>query len=64
MSGIIELGGVPYKKAWFQNVTEEYAVAVLGPGDGKDRIRNVWKQANGKSVRNYSKSTKDKKDKK
>ena len=61
MSKRLELGGKSYNKDWFLNVTEEYAVATLGASDGKDRIRNVWKQANGKSVPNYSKGKKKKK---
>jgi len=53
----IDLGEHRFNIAWLQSVTEDRAVQALSPNvEDPNRIRNAWKQANGVSVRNYTKS--------
>ena len=54
---VIELGGQRFNIAWLQSVTEDRAVEALkGSVEDPNRTRNAWKQANGVSVRNYTKT--------
>ena len=61
MSARIEIGGKSYNAEWFKSRTEEEALRTLGKLHGRERITNVWKQANGKSVPNYTKKKKSSK---
>ena len=56
--GYITLGKNQYKISWLKSVSQDVAVKVLThPKQGKSRnqVVNAWKQANEKSVRNYTK---------
>ena len=63
MAKIIKLGDVKYNAAWLQSITEDQAVRAL-PNKEHQQVRNAWKQANGKSVRNYAAEQADDKPKK
>lgn len=54
----LKLGLVTYKIAWLKSVTEQKAISTLKFTHDISQIRNAWKQANGKSVRNYTKKDK------
>lgn len=54
---VIELGKERYNADWLITITEEMAVRLIG-GKNTNQVRNAWKQANGKSIRNYSKKSK------
>lgn len=51
---VIELGGRRYNADWLRSVPEAQAVIMLKNHCDISQIRNAWKQANGKTVRNYS----------
>jgi hypothetical protein len=53
-SEIIELGGNKYSAVALRSVTEQMAVSALRHKYDPNQIRNAWKQANGKSIRNHS----------
>tara|TARA_R110002051_G_scaffold270256_1_gene330739 strand:- start:60 stop:254 length:195 start_codon:yes stop_codon:yes gene_type:complete len=56
--GYITLGKNLYKISWLKSVNQDKAIQILThPKQDKPRnqIVNAWKQANGLSVRNYSK---------
>lgn len=53
-SNTIELGGRRYNVKWLCSKTEQQAVNMLKSSCDESQIRNAWKQANGKSVRNYT----------
>jgi len=61
-SNVIELAGKKYSIAYLKSVTEEKAVKKLKSFCKESQIRNAWKQANGKTVRNHAKNS-TKKDK-
>lgn len=61
---IIELGGNKYNGDYLRSVSEEVAIAVLKSNFDIPQIRNAWKQANGKTERNYQKKTAAKKSEK
>lgn len=48
----IKLGDITYNAEWLRSVTEEQAVRAHRSKD-HNQVRNAWKQANGKSVRNH-----------
>ena len=52
---VIELSGQKYDENWLKSVPLNIALSVLGNHHDRDQVRNAWKQANGKSVRNYAK---------
>ncbi len=55
---IIELGSKKYNGKWLRSVSEQVAVTSLQHKCDASQIRNAWKQANGKTVRNYSEGSK------
>jgi hypothetical protein len=59
---VIELGDVRYSGVFLRNVTEEEALKHY-PHLDRNQVKNAWKQANGKTVRNYTKKTKKVKEK-
>jgi hypothetical protein len=56
-SNSIDLGGRRYNGEWLRSMSEGEAVLRLKGHCDINQIRNAWKQANGKSVRNYSAKT-------
>lgn len=50
---VISLGGETYNAVWLRTVSEHEAIRAHH-GKDHNQVRNAWKQANGKSVRNYS----------
>ena len=59
---VIELGKEKYNADFLRSVTEEKAVRTL-LGKNHSQVRNAWKQANGKTERNYSKNKTEEKKK-
>ncbi len=49
----LKLGDNEYNCKWLRSVSEEQAVRTL-PMKEVGQVRNAWKQANGKSVRNHN----------
>lgn len=61
----LKLGDDDFNLEWLRSVSEDHAVKSLGNAIGDiNRVRNAWKQANGVSVRNYSKDNETEKPKK
>tara|TARA_R110001632_G_scaffold4295_7_gene18240 strand:+ start:5182 stop:5394 length:213 start_codon:yes stop_codon:yes gene_type:complete len=52
----ISLGKKVYNREYLRSVSEEKAVKTFC-NDKRDQVVNAWKQANGKTVRNHSKSS-------
>lgn len=62
-AAVIELGKEKYNANFLRTVSEEDAMRILSGGKkaNKNQIKNAWKQANGKSVRNHDTEDKDEK---
>lgn len=57
MGKVIEIGKIRFNANHLRSVSEKKAVADYSHLE-RSKVVNAWKQANGKTVRNYSKSKK------
>ena len=53
LAKVITLGKRKYNAVWLRTVSEQKAVQA-NRGEDHNQVRNAWKQANGKSVRNHT----------
>ena len=56
-SSCLELGGVKFNADYLRSVSEKKAVRDYAHIE-RSKVVNAWKQANGKTVRNFAKSEK------